>query len=337
MSDTAQDGYVALATQAGKGVPAASFTEAMKVTDNGLSGRSGVDYGDAEIGGGRTTDSSRPMLTGYNASGSIEGYLRSRAFPLLLMGAGLTPSAPTQEGATGAFSHPFATGLFTWLSAETSWGKGRAVRRFSDVLVNSLDVSLDAPGRATFTADLLGLSEAWQGATSAVTFETDPIADWLGSAITFDTLGTYRFETFTFSLANNLDDDEWVIGTRSQDDATAHSQEVTFGGRIKLGANSPSLTDLYRAAMYGSKTATAPSPDGPYHTSGSAVIGHRKFIGTSVATRFGHTIACSDLVLEAFPLEGSGDDRLNVEITARAVSSTPFTWTVRNGRSTLYA
>lgn len=337
MSDTAQPGYAALVAQAAKGTPGTVLTRGMKCTDVGLSGRSDTDFGDAEIGGGRYTDANLPMLAGHAVSGGLSGYLRSTTFPLLLLGTGFTFAAPTQDGVTGAYTHVGTLGsTLTWLTAETSYGAGRAVRRFSDLLVGELNATLDANARAMFEANLVGITEAWQGGTSAVTYDTDPVADTNGSAITLDTLGTYKWESVGVHIANSVSDDEHVVGVRSLDDVTPGAREVTMTGTIKVGANTPSVTDLYRAAVYGSKTATAPGLDGPYHTSGNVVLGHRKFAGTSTTVRYGHTVAFADLVISGFPLEASGDDRLAVEIECRAVGNPECTWTVRNAQATQY-
>lgn len=341
MSAIAQDGYVALATQTVKGTPATvDGSTALRVTSNSLSGQSdSLDYED-EIGGGRDAESSAGVLGGFMVSGDLEGLFRPKAFGLLLLAAGFTAAAPVQDAATGAYTHTFSPGAPKYLSLLTRWGNTDAVRRFSDVLVNELTVSLDANGKATWSASMIGRREEYGVAGVTPTFETSPVANYRGSSVTLDALGTYRFESTELGIANNLSDDEYVIGSRVLDDVTMGAREVTFSGTIKVGDNSPSVTDLYRAAVFGSKTATDSNDAGsdPYHSAAAVTFGSTKLVGTSTTKRFGLTATMPDVVLAGFPLEGSGADRLTVDVEGRALkgAGAVVSFDLVNDRSTQY-
>jgi hypothetical protein len=322
VSEIAQNGYVALATQTAKGTPATvSGADSLRVTSVSVGGNAeALDYED-EIGGGRDADSSAAVLGGFTVSGDLEGLFRPKAFGLLLLGAGFTAAAPVQDATTGAYTHTFTPGTAKYLSLLTRWGTTDAIRRFSDCLVDELTLSLDANGKVTWSASVIGAREEYGQAGVTPTFETSPVANYAGSAVTLDTLGTYRWESMELSIANNLADDEFVIGSRALDDVTPGAREVSISGTIKVGNNSPSVTDLYRAAVFGSKTATDSSTAGadPYHTSAAMTFGSKKLIGTSVTKRYGLIATLPDVVLAGFPLEASGADRLTVAVAGRAL------------------
>lgn len=342
MSAIAQDGYVALAAQTAKGTAATiDGTNALRVTSVSVGGNAeALDYDD-EIGGGRDAESSAAVLGGFTVSGDLEGLFRPKAFGFLLLGAGFTAAAPVQDGALGAYTHTFTPGAGKYLTMVTRWGNTDAVRKFSDCLVNELSVSLDANGKATWSASVVGVREEYGVAGVTPTFETSPVANYAGSAVTLDGLGTYRWESMEFSIANNLSDDEFVIGSRALDDVTPGAREVTIGGTIKVGNNTPSVTELYRAAVYGSKTATDSSLAGadPYHTSAAMTFGSKKLIGTSTTKRFGMIATMPDVVLGGFPLDASGADRLTVDVEGRALKGAGPVVTIdlQNDRATQYA
>lgn len=344
MSDTAQSGYCLLTRQTAWGTPATTLGAfGLRLTSMGISGQADRLDDDDEIGGGRARQSSSATLGYFHVAGSLEGLFRPKAFGLLLLAAGFaTGGAPTQDATTGAYTHTFTpSDTLTPLTVETLWGKvtDGLVRRFSDVLVDELELSLDANGKVTFSASCVGRAEEVQGAPSVPTFETDPVANYAGSAAVLDGLGTYRFESMSWKIANGLSDDETVIGSRSLDDVTPGSREVTIGATLKAGSNTPQITGLYRAAVYGDPAATEPQGADPYHSSAALTFGSSRLIGTSTTKRYGLTATMPDVVLNGFPLEASGSDRLSADIegTAYAGASPEVTVTLQNGFSTDYA
>lgn len=340
MSEIAETGYVALATQTAFGTPATvDGSIALKVTSNSLSGNADRLDDDSEIGGGRDADTSSAVLGGFTVGGDLEGMLRPRAIGLLLLAAGFTAAAPVQDATTGAFTHVFTpANTGTYLSILTRWGSTDAIRLFSDCLVDELTISLDAGGKATWKATIKGRTELFGATGVTPVFETSPVCNYDGSAVTLDGLGTYKFESTEWTLANNLSDDEWVIGSRLLDDVTFGDREVTFKGSVKAGKNTPSVTALYRAAVYGSKTATGPGTADPYHTSAAITFGSRRLVGTSTTKAYGVSPSMPDLVLAGFPLEASGADRLAVDIEGKAYrgAAPVCTLTLVNDRATQY-
>lgn len=342
MSENAQTGYIALAAQTAMGAPATvDGSLALRVTSANVSGQAELLDFEDEIGGGRDADSSSAVLGMFSVSGDLEGLLRPKVFGWLLLAAGFSAAAPAQDAATGAFTHTFTpANTATYLTIVGRWGSTDAVRKFSDCLVNELSFSLDANGKVTWTASIIGRREEFGVAGVTPTFETNPVATYDGSAVSLDGLGTYRFESVGLSISNNLSDDEGVIGSRLLDDMTAGAREVTMSGTVKVGNNSPSVTALYRAAVYGSKTATEPGDSDPYHSAAGVTFGSRKLVGTSTTKRHALVATIPDLVLQGFPLEASGADRLTVDLEGRALKGAGgpvVTIDLVNDKSTQYA
>lgn len=345
MSDTAQEGYLTLGVQTVKGTAATTMTTGMRVRSTSLSGQTENLQTDPEIGGGRVRDASGVTLGAFNVAGQIEAYARADRVGFLLLGLGFEEVAvPVQDGATGAYTHTFTPAAAgpSWLTLESSWGRNRAIRRFVDCLVDELSFSTSGGDWATLTSSFVGIGETWQASPVVPVFASpDPVADWKGSKVTLDGLGTYRLTDMGVTVAANLSDDEVVVGSRSLVDITPGELAVTGSGTLRLDGSAPAaVTDLYRAAMYGSKTATAPQAGDPYHTSGTFTFGSGRLVGASTTVRYGVEFTVPDLVVEAFPLEGSGSDVIEAAIqwTAYANGVAPITTVkVFNGRATKYA
>lgn len=340
MSQTAQTGYVALGIQTAKGTPATvDGSLALRVTGFSVSGQSELLDFEEEIGGGRDSESGAAVLGGFMVSGDMEGLFRSKVFGYLLLAAGFTAAAPVQDALTGAYRHTFTPAITgSYLTLVTRWGSTDAVRRFEDCLVNELTISLDANGKVTWSASIIGARETYGVAGVTPTFETGPVANYAGSAVTLDS-STFAWESIELSIANNLSDDEFVIGSRLLDDVTFGAREVTVGGTVKVSDNSPSVTELYRKAVLGSGTATTPGSSDPYHSSAAVTFGSNRLVGTSTTHYFGVKATLPDLVLAGFPLGGSGSDRLTVDLEGRALAgaSPVVTIELTNDKATAYA
>lgn len=343
MSDTAQEGYLTLNRQAAQGTAATTVTKGVRVTSTAVSGQSENLEADPEIGGGRDRDTAAVAPGVFSVSGAIEAYLRFNQLGYFLLAAGFEEaSGPVQDGTTGAWTHTFTPAVDgpSWLTLESSWGRNRAIRRFVDCLVNELKLRVAGNDYATMSLDIAGLDEKWQASPSVPVFPAvDPIGTYLGSAVTLDGLGTYRLTDLEWTLANNTSDDESVIGSRKLIDRTMGQRDVRFTGTLRVDPSAPSqVTDLYRAAQYGSKTATEPGLDGPYHTSAVLTFGSRKLVGTSTTVRYGAKVTMPDVVLDAFPLESSGADVItaSIEGTAFKGASPVSTIEVYNNVGTTY-
>lgn len=343
MSDTALLGYATVAKQTGKGaapLPADLAANGLVLTGFDLNPQTDVVDSDPEIDGTRDPRIGSSRFGGARVGGGIEGNLRYALLPLFLQSLGFTFAAPVEVGAgSGAYRHTgtLSQGAPTWLAFETSWGLQRAVRRFTDCLLDELVLSVEADGDATFTASVVGIGEAWQGSPTVVTVPAaDARGNYIGSAVTLDGLGTYRWASVEAAIRSGLSTDEFVVGSRLLDDVTPGQREIVLSGSVRLGNNTPSLTDLYRAAVYGSKSATSTASTlEPYSTSAAVTFGSNRFIGTSNAERYRAVLTMPSAVLRGFPLDADGDDPLEVDLELRAMG-TGVTVDVYNARSTAY-
>lgn len=340
MSDTSQEGYVALAVQAAQGTPSPTVPTGVKVTSVDVGATTENLIADPEIGGGRDRYTEGVALGSYHVAGDLEAYLRFDAFGFLLLMAGFVQDgAPVQDGTTGAYEHTFIPGVFSYGTMETAWGRNRAIRRVSDCLVNELGLSVPGNDYATMSASILGLAEEWQASPSVPTFAAaDAMGTYLGSAVELPELGTFRFSDLSLTVANNVSDDEAVIGQRELADITPGRREVSFSGTIKPQGNAQAVTDLYRAAVYGGDALTSPGDVDVYHTPAVVTFGSPRLIGTSTTHRYSVAFDLPDVVVDAFPLEGSGDDPIEAAIEANAFAGVEDVVTIRlrNARSTAY-
>lgn len=340
MSQTSQTGYLALALQTAKGTPATvDGSLALRLTSSSLSGNAELLDFEDEIGGGRAAESGAAVLGGFSVAGDLEGLLRSNVIGYLLLAAGFSADAPVQDGTSGAWTHTFTpSDTGTYLTIVTRWGSTDAVRQFSDCLVGSLTFSLDANGKVTWSASIIGARETFAVPGVTPTFETGPVANYAGSAVTLDTVA-YRWESVELAIENNLSDDEFVIGSRMLDDVTFGAREVSISGTVKVGNNTPKVTDLYRKAVLGGAAATTPGSSDPFHSAAAVTLGSTKLAGTSTTKFYGLTATMPDLVLAGFPLEASGSDRLTVDLEGRALkgASPEVTFALVNTKATAYA
>ena len=330
-----------VAKQTGRGVPAAAVTTGLRVTSTDVGAITSNIDADPEIGGNRDRNTAGVALGAFHAGGNLEGYVRYDALGYLLLAAGFVQSgAPTEiEAGTGAYAHTFTPGVATPLTLETSWGRNRAVRRFVDTFVNSLEFSVAGDDFARFSAEVLALSETYVDTPSVPVWASpDPMGTYLGSAAELSALGTYRLGEMTWSLANNMSDDETVIGSRFLADTTPGRREVGFSGTIKPSTTATEVTALYRAGAYGAPDATVPLETEPYHTATTMTFGSGRKIGTATDTRYGVEVTMPDTVLNAFALEGSGADPIEAQVEgiAYAGAAPVATIVLRNARATAY-
>lgn len=347
MSDTASEGYLALATQAAKGAPALpAVARGIYARSNSLGSATETTEPDPEIGGGRAPVADSAAFGGIRVDGDVEMYLRYEdALPYLLLAAGWEAAAPVAgaAAAAGSYSHVFTPGDPTYLTGWTQHGKARAWSRFEDLLVNELMISQAATERIGMTAAFVGTREVDLAAAPALPGYTKPNpvghANSSGTTFTFDGVGTYRVTDTELSIANNLTDDEYVIGSRFLDDVTPQALGITLGFTAKVGRNNPDTMRLYRAANFGDPTAMEAGDADPYHAAAVITFASLKKIGASDQL-YRAEFSIPDLVLSPFKREASGADILTInpsESRAYDNGTDPImTVTIYNARATQY-
>jgi hypothetical protein len=270
---------------------------------------------DPEIGGGR--DVPDAYLGAVSFSGEYDFYARSNSAAVLLKGAlGTVVSGTPAQGATQHTITPTDDAL-PWLSVEEAVGNGFEVFRYVDAKVNTFHLEADANGYLMGTAGLIARQQsAGHDKTAVPTWDTNPMI--VGTNITVSYAGvTLPAKSFSFDVNNNLEDDDFRLGSFFLGSVTEKRREVTAGFSLR-----PSDAALWRQAVYGASAATEP---------GGLVAKHPLIItansyepaGTHVTWKHGFSITVPTAAFQPFAVEPSGDDVLEFDVTVQALRPNP--------------
>lgn len=221
-----------------------------------------------------------------------------------------------------------------WLTVEERLGTALGSFRYTDAKVNTLHLECDANGYMMGTAGLLALT-----GESDFTAQTTP--DWdespmmVGSQVSVLWGGAVLpAKSFSFDLNNNIEDDDYRLGSISLADAVEKRREVKFGFTVR-----PDDIDMWKAATFGDVGETSPISGPAYQ--GSVTIQVDSFETIQGAnTPYRLLMECPYAVMAPFKIEPSGDDVIqnDIEITAiRPDALVPIlTTTVRNDLATVF-
>lgn len=335
MGFSSQAGQVGFATQATQGVfPAGFGTGAtfMKLRGGSLGPNRDLLITDPEIGGGRDTVDA--YLGAISWSGDYEFYARMESLPTLLKAAlGSAASA----AATGVNTHtitPLDSATLPFLAVEENIGGTLETMQFTDAVVNTFHLEAEANGYLMGTAGLIAKT-AVAGAvkTAAPVWDNSPMV--VGTNITLTLNGvTLPAKSFALDINNNIEDDDFRLGSFTLGDLTAKSREVSGSFTIR-----PNDSALWRRAVLGTPTATAP---GGLVTKDQLVITcttYEDIVAGTPATKSSLAVTIPKIALEPFALEPSGDDVIENDISFRALrplAATPImTAVVKNGKATI--
>lgn len=319
MGFSSQSGQVLFATQATPGVFPAGFGAAhtaMKLRGGALGPNRDLLVADPEIGGGR--DTSDAYLGAVSYSGDYEFYARLESITTLLRAVlGVGDSAAV----TGVNTHtitPTDSATLPFLAIEEKIGSGMETFQYTDAMVNTFHLEAEANGYMMGTAGLIARTQV-AGATPTADPEWDNTPLTVGTNITV-TLGgvTLPGKSFGLDINNNIEDDDFRLGSFFLGDLTAKAREITGSVAIR-----PQDSALWRRAVNG--TAVAVSPGG-ITTKDPLVITARTYEdieGGTPLTKAEMKITLGKVILEPFALEPSGDDVIENDISWRAVRPDP--------------
>lgn len=329
MGFPAQPGQVGFATQAAKGVYSDPGTggQFMRITSGALGGNRDLLVPDPEIGGSR--DVSDAYLGPVAFSGEYNFYGRLEALATLLQGAFGVGASAAGSPVAGANTHTITPGnALPWISVEEAISTDFEVFNYTDAKVNTLHLESDAGGYLQGTAGLIALTQTADNTRTAVPdWDTTPMivgtniqVQWNGSAL--------PGKSFSFDINNNLEDDDFRLGSLFLGDLVEKRREVTAGVTIR-----PNDSALWRTAMYGSPVATGPlgtSFKGSFRVTATTY----EKIGAT-AQSYSLDIYIPKAVMEPFAIDPSGDDVMQHDVSIRAVQPDPAvdiaTVTVING------
>lgn len=335
MGFSSQAGQVGFATQASQGVFPAGFATGatfMKLRGGSLGPSRDLMVTDAEIGGGRDTVDA--YLGGVSWSGDYEFYVRMESLPTLMKSALGSAATVTTTGVSTHTITPLDSATLPFLAVEENIGGTLETMQFTDAVVNTFHLEAEANGYLMGTAGLIAKTGV-AGATKTATPVWDNSPMVVGTNISLTLNGvTLPAKSFSIDVNNNIEDDDFRLGTFTLGDLTAKSREVSGSFAIR-----PQDSALWRRAVFGTPTATTP---GGLVTKDQLVITastYEDIAGGTPATKSSIALTIPKVALEAFGLEPSGDDVIEHDISFRGLRPVPgtpiLTAVVKNGKATI--
>ena len=252
MSFTSETGALGLAIQATKGVnvqPGAN--DYIRVTQVDINPEAKKLIPNAEIGG--SADVTEILQGEYGIKGSLDAYVRPEVMGILFYGA-LGKYTASGSVDTGAYLHnfqPIASGSLPWLSIKKSISDNVVVFDYTDCKVDGFSLDINANEICSAKFPLSGISDAI-GTPATPGFEEGPLLAATKATINLNGVPV-QVQKCSVELKNNLDDKEYVIGSRFKQDITAKRRELT----VKLDIILDTTTNLYQKAFYGAGNATS--------------------------------------------------------------------------------
>ena len=339
MAFQSQPGAVGIRTQATKGTYADPGAVApnqgvfFRTRSGAMGGNRDLLVPDAEIGGNR--DIPGAALGPISFSGEYDFYGRMESLATLLYGAMGTKAAPVGTAATGYLHTITPADTIPWLSVEEKIGNGFETFKYTDSKVNTLHLESDANGYLTGTAGLIALTQGLTTATAAGVKREDTSPLLVGTNIVVQWNGaTLPAKSFSLDIANNLEDDDFRLGSLFLGDLVEKRREVTFGVTIR-----PNDSALWRTAMWGSPVATTPGGTSFSDDATITITSYEDIPGANAGVKYTLTFTIPYAIIAPFSVDPSGDDVLEHDLEIRAirpVSATPIiTAAVRNSYATV--
>lgn len=257
MGFQSQAGHVGGRTQSVKGTPVvlADLGMFFRTRSGAMGGARELLIPDPEIGGGR--DVADAYLGPAAFKGSYDFYARMEMLSFLLKGALGVVDTNTGVPVATVNEHlitPTDSSL-PWLTIEERIGDGYEAFRYTDAKVSSFHLEAEANGYLMGTVELIALESESIGAsfTAPADRPTDNTPMVVGSNILVEFNGVQLpAKSFTFDLNNNIEDDDFRLGSLHLGDLVEKRREVTAGVTVR-----PEDGDLWRQATYGDPDATS--------------------------------------------------------------------------------
>lgn len=322
MGFQSQTGHVGIKTQAVKGTYADPGAVApnqgvfVRTRSGAMGGNRDLLVPDPEIGGNR--DVPDAALGPISFAGEYDFYVRMEALATLLYGA-LGTKADAGAVATG-YQHTLTPGdSLPWISVEEQISNTYEVFKYTDCKVNTLHLETDANGYLMGTAGFIGLTQALATPTALGARRTDISPLLVGTNVTVQYAGaTLPAKSFSLDINNNLEDDDFRLGSLFLGDLVEKRREVTFGVTIR-----PNDSALWRQAMWGSPTATAPGGQSFKDDALITITSYEDVPGANPGVKYTTTFTVPSAIIAPFTLDPSGDDVIEHDLEIRAVRPDP--------------
>ncbi len=309
MSFTAETGSVGLAIQTVQGTFKAP-TDYMKVQSIDLNPDGEKIIPDPEIGG--ISDISDVHQGTYKIGGTIESFVRPEAIGILLYGA-LGNYVASGNLSGSAYLHnftPVSSGSLPWISIKKAISDNVQVFNYTDCKINSFTFDINASEPVSASFDVVGIKDEI-GSASTESYETAPML--IATKATVNIGGVeVSAKTASVTFNNNLDADDFRVGSRFLGDITEKRREIDLNMDIVLDTTS----ELYRKSFYGGASETEPGFD---------VFAERVDITLESPTKIGTTalpfkilLSIKNATFMAAPTPASGDDLIVVPLELKA-------------------
>jgi hypothetical protein len=339
-----QAGYFGLRQYAGGGtVPADLATAGVvyRLRSGSLGPNRDLLVPDAEIGGNR--DISDAYLGAVSWSGDLDMYLRLKEAGSLLAGVLGTATGPTGTLSTGGFVHTInptesSTLPFFWAEEQISGSPAFEVFSYQNLVMNTLHLEAEANGYLMATVGALARVQT-AGVTptaglAANRVDQSPMIVGTNITVTYNAV-TMPAKSFSLDVNNNVEDDDYRLGSFFLGEQTAKRREVTAGLTVR-----PTSSALWRQAVYGVGAATGA---GGITTKQPVVITINSYEDmpgvTGPANKYTLTITIPNAILTPLGLDPSGDDviehDLEIQAVRPAVGTSLITATLRTDKATI--
>jgi len=337
MGFVAQAGHVGIKTQAAKGTyldPGAVAPNQgvfMLIRSGALGGNRELLIPDPEIGGSR--DVIDAQLGPIAFSGEYDFYGRMESLATLFKAA-LGSNVDAGTALTGYTHTATPADTLPWLSVEEKIANGYETFKYTDAKVNTLHVEADANGYLMGTVGMIALTQATTTATAIGVQRRDTSPLIVGSNIQVLWNGAaLPAKSFSLDINNNLEDDDFRLGSLFLGDLTEKQREITMGVTIR-----PQDASLWKTAMWGAPAATTPLGVSFKDDVSIVISSYEDIPGANAGVKYNCTITVPFAIIAPFSLDPSGDDVLEHDIEIRAVRYTGtniMTTAVKNSYATV--
>lgn len=318
-----QGGSVGFRAQSAKGtyaIGAGSPAIFVRTKSGALGGKRDLLIPDPEIGGNR--DVPDALLGAVAFEGQYDSYARMDSLASWLyyaLGAKTDSSAGSGSTLVGTHVIKQADGTnVPWVSVEENIANDYIHFEYTDAKANTFHMEADANGYLMGNIGMVALSQIsvpGASATASPVFDTSPLT--VGTNITLSFGGVQLpAKHFSFDVANNLENNDFRLGSLFLGDAVEKRRLVTMGCKIR-----PSSNALLRQGLYGDPNATMA---GGVVTKNNVTLTCTtyQFIGTTVVP-YSLTIAVPVAAIKPFTPAPSGDTAIEHDIEIQVLRPDP--------------
>lgn len=335
MGFSSQSGQVILRSQATPGVAMADLGTAgmaVRLRSGSMAVNRDVLTLDPEIGGGR--DTSDAYLGPANFSGDYEMYPRFDSIPIFLRAA-LGQAVSVASGGVNTHTITPVDGQLPYLTIYEEISSNLERYLYHDCVVNTIHFEADANGLLMATAGMIGRFQevGVPDIDGSALYDTTATAVGTSVSLTYNGL-SLPGKSFGFDLTNNVEDDDFRLGSFFVGDLTAKEREVTGSFTIRHENSA-----LQRQATLGLAAATEIGGKTTKQELVINMVSYDSITGSTPATPYSMKITIPNVMIQPFAFEPSGSDILETDISWTALRPDPavpiLTVEVKNGKAAI--